>query len=50
MNASCPAAQPFLPKSHLPEQNRVDSGTLEFKVNPTKVRELMEHPVLMFDK
>ena len=29
-------------------QNRTDSGTPRIKVNPTKVLELMEHPVLMY--
>ena len=38
-------AQPFLPKYNLPKQNRADSGTPKIKVNPNKVRELMEHPV-----
>ena len=42
---SCPAAQPFLPKSHLPKQNWADSGIFTIRVNPTKVRKLMEHPV-----
>ena len=34
-----------MPKSHLPKQNWADSGTAKVKVNPTKVRERMEHPV-----
>ena len=38
-------AQPFLPKSHLPMQNRADSRTPNITVNPTKVRELMAHRV-----
>ena len=43
---SCPLALPILPKSHLPQQNQEDSGTAKIKVNPAKVRELMEHPVV----
>ena len=39
--------QPFILKSHLPMQSRADSGTPKIKVDPTKVFELMEHPVLM---
>jgi len=34
-------AQPFQPKSHLPQQNLADSGTAMIKVNRTKFRELM---------
>ena len=43
---SCPTAQPLLPKSHLPKPNWADSGSAKIKVNPTKVRDLMEHPVV----
>ena len=39
---SCPVAQLFLPNRNLPQQNH---GTAKIKVNQTKVRELMEHPV-----
>ena len=42
---SCPTVQPFFPKSHLTKQNWADSETAKNKVNQTKVRELMEHPV-----
>ena len=43
VSPSCQAAQPFLPKSHLPKPKQTDGGTAKIKVNPTKVRELMEH-------
>ena len=42
---ACPAAQPVLPISHQPRHNWADSGTLKIKVNPTKVRQEMGHPV-----
>ena len=41
-----PVAQPFLPKPHLPMLNRTDNVTAKIQVNPIKVRELMEFPVL----
>ena len=44
---SCMAAWSYLPKSHLPRQNRAESGTPKIKGNPTNVRALMEHPVLL---
>ena len=46
---SYPVAQLFLAKSYLPKQNWADSGTPKIKVNPTKVCELMEHPVDTID-
>ena len=33
---SCPAAQPLLPNSHQPNQNRADGGTLKIQVDPTQ--------------
>ena len=38
----CPVAQPILPKSHLPKQNKAHSGTAKIKVNPTKVKTCYE--------
>ena len=35
----------ILPDSHLPWQNRMDSGTAKIKVNQTKVRDQMPRPV-----
>ena len=35
----------FLPKFHIHKQNWADSETTKIKVNPNKVRELMEHAV-----
>ena len=43
---TCPTAQPFFPQFYLPKPNPADIGTAKIKVNPTKVRELMEHPVV----
>ena len=43
---SCPAAQPVLPISHQPRQNQAEGGTAKNKVNPTEVRQEMDHPVL----
>ena len=42
---SCIAAQPLLPNSHQPRQNRADSGTLKIQVNPTQILGQMNHPV-----
>ena len=33
---SCPAAQPLLPNSHQPRQNRADSAALKIQINPTQ--------------
>ena len=35
----------MLPNSHQPKQYWADSRVVKIKVNPTKVRELMRHPV-----
>ena len=43
----CIAAQPVLPNSHQPMQNRADSGTVQIQVNPIQVRQEMGHPVLI---
>ena len=42
---SCPSAQPFLPISHQPRQNRAEGETDKIKVNPTQVRQEMGLPV-----
>ena len=42
----CPAAQPLLPNSHQPKQNRADSGAVKIQVTPTQVRQEMDHHVL----
>ena len=44
---SCPAAQPLLPNSHQPKQNWADNGTVKIQVNPTQVRQEMDHPVCL---
>ena len=38
----CSTAQPI---SHQPRQNQAEGGTAKIKVNPTKVRQEMGHPV-----
>ena len=42
---SCPAAQPLLPNSHQPKQNRADSRRVKIEVNPTQVGQEIGHPV-----
>ena len=42
---SCPGAQPVLPISHQPRQNKAERETAKIKVNPTQVRQEMCHPV-----
>ena len=42
---SCSLSHPVLPISHQPKQNLADGGTISIKANPTKVREVMAHPV-----
>ena len=45
--SSCPAAQPLLPDSHPPKQNRAGSGMKNSKVNPTQVCDHEPHPVVL---
>ena len=42
---SCPAAQSFLPISHLPKQNQAEGGRAKIKVKPTQLSEQMDHSV-----
>ena len=38
-------AQPVMSILHQPNQNQVDGGTAEMKVNPTQLSERVDHPV-----
>ena len=40
-----PAAQPLLPISHQPKQNKAEDGTNKIEVNPTQLSDQMDHPV-----
>ena len=46
-HSACPSALPSLPISHQPKQNWTDGGTAKIEVNPTQVRDLLGHPVLV---
>ena len=47
--SSCPAAQPLLPNSHQPRQNRADNGPLKIQVIATQSTSRWDtHPVVNF--
>jgi len=46
----CPTAQPLLPNSHQPKQNRAEGGKAKIKINLTQVRQEMCHPVVYLQK
>ena len=42
-----PPSCPLLPNSHQPKQNWADSGTLKIQVDPPKVLDQMNYPVVV---
>ena len=47
-HSSFPAALPIRQICHQPKQNGADSGTIQIKVNPTQVRDVLGTPCILF--